>query len=145
MEESDGMLMLNVFLASLNAIGKAIIVSPYLLVAAHHRSRAALLSLSLAIIEVNKSFGKYCQYLSKFLRMLIGWGVPSPTTAPLLHTRQSLDWSSQSKDRLYLGSSLGGPPLFCWKAQWKLLITLTNYGDYGEQRISAFISLLTKL
>ena len=35
------MLMLNVFLASLNAIGKAIIVSPYLLVAAHHRSRAA--------------------------------------------------------------------------------------------------------
>ena len=88
------MLMLNVFLASLNAIGKAIIVSPYLLVAAHHRSRAAaatLLSLSLAIIEVNKSLGKYCQYLSKFLRMLIGWGVPSPTTAPLLHTRQSLD------------------------------------------------------
>ena len=68
------MLMLNVFLASLNAIGKAIIVSPYLLVAAHHRSRAALLSLSLAIIEVNKSLGKYCQYLSKFLRMLIGWG-----------------------------------------------------------------------
>ena len=89
------MLMLNVFLASLNAIGKAIIVSPYLLVAAHHRiSRAAaatLFSLSLAIIEVNKSLGKYCQYLSKFLRMLIGWGVPSPTTAPLLHTRQSLD------------------------------------------------------
>ena len=87
------MLMLNVFLASLNAIGKAIIVSPYLLVAARSRAAAAatLLSLSLAIIEVNKSFGKYCQYLSKFLRMLIGWGVPSPTTAPLLHTRQSLD------------------------------------------------------
>ena len=50
---------------SLNAIGKAIIVSRYLLEAA-----AYTLSLSL-VIEVNKATAWDCQYLSDFPKMLI--------------------------------------------------------------------------
>ena len=63
-------------------------------------------------LEVNKSFGKYCQYLSKFLRMLIRWGAVTHRRSYILN--KALTKAPKAKRQTL--SLFPWGPLFCWKA-----------------------------